>query len=324
MNTLYLHIGMHKTATTTIQHFLADNDEVLKTKGYTYPKFPFHYPYKGADRNGLFIWSPYFDYEHVRHPEIEEQYYREGMEIVHDIFKTYHNVIISNERLWYDFSKYDHAKLKLLLQDAKENDYQVKLILYVRRQDKFVESYWNEVVKSNVIETRKLDQYIQDFPSLKYGQFFSGIGDLVGDENLLMRRFEEAVKGDGIIADFMRSIGLELTDEYTVREGRSNTQLYGNVTEIKRLINEMDGLKKGDADFLRDAMRMASDTSKKNYPCSELTEEEHAKLMEQFKEEKTPSETPLLREKKRQRIFSGKYKDAFFTLISPRLPRLLL
>ena len=46
----------------------------------------------------------------------------------------------------------------------------------------------------------------------------------------------------------------------------------------------MDSLKMGDVALLRDALWMASETSKKNYPCSELSEEEHAKFMEQFKE----------------------------------------
>ncbi len=285
MNTLYLHIGLHKTATTTIQHFLTENDEVLKTKGYTYPKFPIHYPYMGKDRNGIFLGTPYLDYDGQRRTDIEEEYYKTCMGTIHELFETYPNVILSNERLWYDLPKAEGALMQKLLDDASEHGYQIKMIVYVRRQDKFVESFWNEQIKSNINETRKFEQYKDEYSRLKFGEYFSRLGDMAGDENLIMRRFEDVVRGEGILADFMKIIGLELTDEYQISVENANTQLYGNITEIKRRINEMDGLKRGDAVFLRESLWMASETAKKNYPCAELSVEERTEFMKQFKDE---------------------------------------
>ncbi len=285
MNTLYLHIGLHKTATTTIQHFLTENDEVLKTKGYTYPKFPIHYPYMGKDRNGIFLGTPYHDYDGQRRTDIEKENYKTCMGTIHELFETYPNVILSNERLWYDLPKAEGALMQKLLDDASEYGYQIKMIVYVRRQDKFVESFWNEQIKSNIKETRKFEQYKDEYSRLKFGEFFSRLGDMAGDENLIMRRFEDVVRGEGILADFMKIIGLELTDEYHISVENANTQLYGNITEIKRRINEMDGLKRGDAVFLRESLWMASETAKKNYPCAELSVEERTEFMKQFKDE---------------------------------------
>ena len=285
MNTLYLHIGTHKTATTTIQHFLAENDELLKTKGYTYPRFPFTYPFMGADRNGLFLGTPYLDAVGVRHKDLEENYYQQGMDIVHELFDTYPNVIISNERLWYDLYRNDGTLMKQLLADAEEHGYQIKLIVYVRRQDKYIESFWNEQIKSNIKETRDLIHYIEGFKHLKYGKIFSWLGDMAGDENLIMKRFDDVVRGEGILADLMKSVGLELTDDFHVTVEQANTQIYGNITEIKRTINEMDFLERSDANFLRLNMRLVSEESKKNYPCSELSVEERTELMKPFEEE---------------------------------------
>ena len=285
MKTLYLHIGLHKTATTTIQHFLTENDEVLKTKGYTYPKFPVHYPYLGKDRNGIFLGTPYLDYDGERRMDIEAENYKTCMGIIHELFETYPNVILSNERLWFDLSKAEGALMQRLLDDASEYGYRIKMIVYVRRQDKFIESFWNEQIKSNILETRKFEQYKDEYDRLLFGEYFSRLGDMAGDENLIMRRFDEVVRGEGILPDFMKAIGLELTDEDTISVEKANTQLYGNITEIKRRMNEMEGLKRGDADFLRESLWMASDTSKKNYPCAELSVEERTEFMKKFEDE---------------------------------------
>lgn len=284
MNTLYLHIGTQKTATTTIQHFLAENDDVLRTKGYTYPLFPeLYYPYWDNLRNGLFIGHPYFNKNNERDYEIEKRYFSQGLEAVHELFKTYPNVILSEERLWLELFFNKGEIMKRLLEDGREHGYQIKLILYLRRQDKFIESYWNQQLKSTVDESRTIDQFMQEFMHLNYYYPLRVITDIIGDENLIMRRFDEVIRGDGIISDFLQAIGLELTDEYRIVEETTNSRLSGNTAEIKRITNQMEGLLIGDQIYLKDRMRMASEISEKKYPCSVLSEEDRAAFMEQFK-----------------------------------------
>ena len=55
MATLYLHIGMHKTGTTAIQRFCAENRRALLKRGYCYPLI--FRKYKGAEilQNGYFL-----------------------------------------------------------------------------------------------------------------------------------------------------------------------------------------------------------------------------------------------------------------------------
>ena len=284
MNTLYLHIGTQKTATTTIQHFLVENDEVLKTKGYTYPLFPdIYYPYWDNTRNGLFIGHPYYNKNNERDYEKEEQYFRHGMKAGHELFKTYPNVILSEERLWLELF-FDKARImKRLIEDSKENGYQIKLILYLRRQDKFIESYWNQEIKSTINETDDLDQFVIDFKHLNYYYPLKVITDVLGEENLIAVRFSDAVKGEGIISDFMHRIGLELTEEYNITQESTNSRLSGNALEIKRIINQMDELLIGDQIYLKDRMRMMSEISDRKYRSSALSEEERTAFMEKFK-----------------------------------------
>jgi hypothetical protein len=47
----------------------------------------------------------------------------------------------------------------------------------------------------------------------------------------------------------------------------------------------MDGIQRGDAAFLRSSLWMSTDTSKKKYPCAELSVEERTELMKQYEPE---------------------------------------
>lgn len=54
MKTLYLHIGTPKTATSSIQKFLAENWDVLQKHGYFFPESTHIYPRVNARRNAHF------------------------------------------------------------------------------------------------------------------------------------------------------------------------------------------------------------------------------------------------------------------------------
>lgn len=284
MKTLYLHIGTTKTATTTIQKFCAGNRAVFESKGYVYPDFPFRYPRKGEDRNGLFLGTLYYDKKGVRHKDKEAEYFAEGMRIVHELFETYDSVVLSEERLYVVLRYKNSHVLEDLVEDARAHGYRIKMIIYLRRQDIYVESVWNQVVKMRLEETRSLEEYAAYFPYLDYYGALTTFAEAIGRENISVRRFAEVIKEPGILADFMEQIGLELTDEYVIGEAESNPGLYGNTIEIKRLINEIDGVTADDAIMFRHALPMSSIQARKNYNCSEQSPEERAALMERFEE----------------------------------------
>lgn len=94
MKTLYLHIGIPKTGTTSIQHFCHENRDILSSNGYFYPDFPFEYIYIGKYRNGSFLETRYVDREGIRHTDIEEEYFKKGLEIIRELFMQHDNLIM--------------------------------------------------------------------------------------------------------------------------------------------------------------------------------------------------------------------------------------
>ena len=285
MNTLYLHIGTHKTATTTIQRFCADNREVFESKGMVYPDFPFRFPFKGPNRNGLFLGMVYRGSDGVRRRDLEKEYYHQAMDIIHELFQKYHSVVLSNERLWMDLYLKDAKLVRGLVKDREKYGYQIKMIVYLRRQDSFIESFWSETVKELPDRTDTLQEYIDEFEFLDYNTILSTYAELIGEENMIVRRFSDAVKVEGgILVDFMQQLGLELTDEYVINNPVLNPGIYGNVTEIKRIINSTDGLRRDDMRVFINALPMAAATSKKIHPCGELSVEERTDLMKPLEE----------------------------------------
>ena len=100
MKTLHVHIGTPKTGTTSIQNFCADNEALLTQAGYCYPVFPYHYPAVAKLRNGHFLFGKILDSEGGRDKQKEKERYQEGIQRVHELFQTYHDVILSDEDIW--------------------------------------------------------------------------------------------------------------------------------------------------------------------------------------------------------------------------------
>ena len=104
MKTLYLHIGTPKTATSSIQKFLAENWDVLQKHGYFFPESTHIYPRVNARRNAHFLSGRVRNGEGIRDKEKEKTYLEEGLQQVRDAFQNYDNVILTDESIWYCLS----------------------------------------------------------------------------------------------------------------------------------------------------------------------------------------------------------------------------
>ncbi|MBR1630056.1 MAG: hypothetical protein IJ679_12465 [Lachnospiraceae bacterium] len=132
----YLHIGMPKTGTTAIQCFLRDNREELKKQGFCYPDFGYAYPKVGAHRNGYFVSRVDNLYEKER-----EGSYRK----LDKLAKSCEKIILSDEAIWRKQRKLDFWKT--IRERFESLGLTLQIIVYLRRQDEMIESFWNHRVK---------------------------------------------------------------------------------------------------------------------------------------------------------------------------------
>ena len=207
---LYLHIGSHKTGTTSIQHNLAHNTEALAEHGLSY-----FYESRVPDKNqapDLHSWLKFVDGERiapfgmtVRHPE----------RLVERLLATKGDVVISAENFSFFFGEQQirdlYSHLTLVFSE-------IDVICYVRRQDRHVISHHQEGSK----EERRAENQLFGHSGLAippwtpdhdlyldYDRRLSMWADVFGRESLRVRVFDRArLRDNDVVADFFNQIGV--------------------------------------------------------------------------------------------------------------------
>lgn len=290
MKTLHVHIGTPKTGTTSIQNFCADNEALLTQAGYCYPVFPYHYPAVAKLRNGHFLFGKILDSEGGRDKQKEKERYQEGIQRVHELFQTYHDVILSDEDIWRNMDDTKKTLWTDLQQEAERGGFRIHVIVYLRRQDKFYISNWNQNVKlrMGIFSGRSFADFLEKgnrTTRLEYYQKLERIAGVIGKEHITVRRFEGGhFEGGSIYADFLSAVGLSLTDAYQLPQEIRNTGLYGNTHEIKRVLNSFPQMASRPANrFFTERLREVSEISNREYPSDMMSKEETEAFLELYR-----------------------------------------
>lgn len=241
MATVYLHIGTPKTGTTAIQNFLSDNNEILNKYGICYPDFGFRYPKIGVLRNAHFLLTADFDENGQKSSQQPGKDYESGLDMIADLAKTYDKIIISDEAIWRGSSGRDNFWPKLKY-DLWKRSLDIKIIVYLRRQDLWMPSFWGQKIKTgSVLHFQEYLQFMDetDYPT-DYFQYMEMLSSIFGEESLIIRVYEKGqYKGEKqtLISDFLDIFGLPLGDEFYIRQDLYNLSLKGNYAEIRRILN---------------------------------------------------------------------------------------
>ena len=235
MKTLYVHIGSPKTGTTAIQQFLYNNSRVLYEKGYIFRRMPFQTVFSqdyfgvGSNRNGYFLH------------ETDTEYYKQGLSCLLDWFREKDNIILSDEGLYNRAGR--RGAEAALKEFADKNNIQVRIILYLRRQDDLIESVYAQTMKRTMKKTDPISECIDEhLESDNYSEKISCFSEVFGKDSICVRRYDRnswKEQNTNIFADFLSCIDLSLTDEFTLPEKDVNISLSSNAAEIKRIVNQV-------------------------------------------------------------------------------------
>lgn len=290
MGTVHLSIGTPKTGTTAVQTFLRENEELLHKQGYCFPDFTskFGNDNRYKNRNGHFLIFNEGNVVQYDEPAVQAA----AFQMLRELTETYTDVVLSDEEIWKIGTRRKGFWQKTV-KDFQKIGCELKVIVYLRRQDLFIQSLYNQNVKSRfVMRTESFDEYMTtdaflNYP-LDYFKHLSTIADAVGKENLIVRPYERGQfegNGNSIFSDFLQCIGLTLTESYTKDTVKNNMGLRENFLEIKRILNGIPEYIELN-DFMNNAIKAASDctASDLHSNTSMFTYEQLVQFMEKFEE----------------------------------------
>ncbi len=287
MKTLYLHIGTPKTATSSVQRYCFRNNEILNENSYSYPLMPFRYENISKGRNGHFL----IQFKRFKGELLEEYKNRleTGLSIVHQEFEKYDNVILSEENLWRAVNYAVKSPIEILKEDAAEHGYNIKIVVYLRRQDAFISSRWNQVVKIGIM-TDSLSENIADIIknkplTLDYAATLDNLAAQVGKENIIVRPF---VPGrwvnNNIYDDFMDAINFPEDVDLKIPPRDANPGLLNNFFEIQRQININENLTDAENKLFVPYSKSISKKTEEHYKYTLLSKEETESLLARYEE----------------------------------------
>lgn len=207
---------MAKTASSSIQAFCYENADILERQGFCYPVFPLHYSGIAKAHNGRFLLGVIKDENGKRDLKQEEKNFQDGMRMVHELFLKHDNIILSDESIWRGMDREKPNLWELMEQEAQKGNFQIRVIVYFRRQDKFFPSNWNQIVKKDGV-TETFERYLGrvDLLFLNYYKKLERMASVIGKENIIVRRFEpDRFEGGSIYHDFLSVFGLSYTADY--------------------------------------------------------------------------------------------------------------
>lgn len=241
MATVYLHIGLPKTGTTSIQNFLTDNEDILKQHGIIFPDLGLRYPNVGYRRNAHFMIADYIDENKKHFPDRPCADYDSSFDKIAELAKEYDRIILMDEAIWRG-SKKRSDFWPQLKNDFERRNLDLRIIVYFRRQDSYVQSLYAQKIKSDKSYTfYEFLDFLKDvdYP-LDFASYMDRLSAIFGKDKLILRVFEKGQymgPEHNLFSDFLDIFGLTLSDGFEIKNELHNRTLEGTYLEMRRRLN---------------------------------------------------------------------------------------
>jgi hypothetical protein len=239
---IILHVGLHKTGTTSIQQtlFLDENKKLLEEQDYMYIK-------SWSENHSIPIYSVFCDYPESYHINIGYGYRIEEIrEINQNYLRLFEREITERQQTKLILSGEDISVLSLTnLIALKEylvsiftKQIKIKVIIYVRDPQSWSVSAIQEIIKNEgtyQITLEKINDELKNFFRNRLEKFER----VFGKESVYIYSFEEAIKHEfGPVGHFLSMVGFKHEQISKFNIIRSNERVSLVTGEILSYINE--------------------------------------------------------------------------------------
>lgn len=222
MSNIFIHIGTHKTGTTTIQHALRQANREGNSTNWHFARTP-----RAAKK---MMRASFHDLELVR------SFRKDFLRALKHVGREDKTLIFSSEALsgWPDSGYQNSAYLASMLREATA-DHEVQVIIYLRRQDDFVESmYTQNIHQGDSVEFPDFLAGFQGPGPLMYSRIVNDFIENFDRQNIIVRSYHDATR-KGLLKDFGELVGVAGLSK--VESERKNPSYSRDALEIAKLSN---------------------------------------------------------------------------------------
>lgn len=282
---IVLHIGTHKTGTSALQSFCGFNRESLMERGVLYPKLA----NKSNSFNFLAAYLAFGRIDDVR------RFFARAVKAAQRV--NARTILVSSESFYAmtsffyrlydrpcgDYWEYERQCISTL-RTCLPNGVECEVYCYVRCQDRFLESLYNQCIKHEVGFGGDIVAFqgcMRD--SLDYIRQLEIWEEVFGSDAVHVHSYERVA--DQLPEDFLNwALNIVSTEGFTPLGERANERLSRDLLEYKRILNRI-GLSRADAatamvQVIRLAQIMGDDGSHHDY----LSSGERQTLIQEFAE----------------------------------------
>jgi hypothetical protein len=220
MKKVILHIGRHKSGTSSLQGFLHTNSDILKEMGVLYPN-------TGRGKQVAHHRLASF----LERPECDSKEYQQLKAQLKLEASNFDSIIISSEG-------FQNCKDLDGLRDFF-GDYHLHVVVYFREILDYLQSAYAQSVQ-NTNESRDFELYAEQ-TKLNYQAFYNRWAEIA--DSISAHYFHRsALKNQDIIDDFLSISGLDLQkskSEFKQLEGEANPSIGGNLLYFKLHYNRL-------------------------------------------------------------------------------------
>lgn len=235
--TIYLHIGMPKTATSSLQTFLYQNRHLLNRQGVLYPETGIlaeaHHQIRSTLGISL-VASTGFETD----DKSEDAIYNLKNKLLKEIELSAQNkIVISSAGFFYAKTTEQFDRIKNFF-----DGFPVKVIVYLRRHDLWYESFYNQHSKilNGNFNSHSIDDYIEATDeNYHYFKILSTWANYFGQENIIVKVFEKEQMQEGIYANFLAILGVALEKDFVLPKKNINSTLSNDVLSLIKTLKEM-------------------------------------------------------------------------------------
>ncbi len=234
MKQLFIHIGLHKTGTTAIQRFLRSNGKALDEEGFLYPGTrPAHHVIR-------WLWEEY--------PHTSRDLSGNARALFREIRTSEKNRIILSSEMLTGGRENVAIPLAKVLDEEIGGEWTAKIIIYLRRQDRWLESRYVENIKNSFLLlprrlkiltfTEFLSQY-RNYYEIDYYLKLQPWSEMFGRENIIVRPYEKPQLRGTITADFLYAVGITGQEKFSEpAQTFPNRGMSADAIELIRMYNK--------------------------------------------------------------------------------------